>query len=144
MKTDSGAAPQRHDAACSGRCIALIEDNPADTQMIRFALREVNPAIDLVAFEGGVEALQYFAAAKVNDTFMPCDLLLVDLNLPALNGLEVLERIRANDHLRMLPVVILSGSSNPNDIERCYKPARTPMLRSLLIWRISWRSCSGL
>ena len=154
MRTDSAPAPQRHDAACSGRRIALIEDNPADTKMIRFALHEVDPAIDVMAFEGGADALQYFAAASMNDAFMPCDLLLVDLNLPALSGLQVLERIRANDHLRMLPVIMLSGSSNARDVERCYlagansyvtKPTNLEDLLAIMARLVSyWYDCASL
>src|SRR5687767_12636987 len=154
MKTDLGIEPRNRDAACSGRCIALIEDSPADTKMIRFALHEVDPAINVMAFERGTDALQYFAAASVNDTCMPCDLLLVDLNLPALSGLEVLELIRANDHLRMLPVVILSGSSNPSDVERCYlagansyvtKPTNLDDLLAIMARLVTyWYDCASL
>jgi CheY-like chemotaxis protein len=99
--------------------IALVEDNPADAEMLKVALQEVGSAVDIVVLQNGVEALEYLLANGQSGP-QPCDLLILDLNLPLLSGMEVLQRIRAVESLKTLPVVIMSGSKNVEEIRRCY------------------------
>jgi CheY-like chemotaxis protein len=98
--------------------IILVEDNPADAQMLQTALEQADTPVEVVLLDNGMKAIEYLTG---NNVPRPRDLVLLDLNLPRLNGFEVLERIRANDDLKSLPVVVMSGSSDPMEIERCYR-----------------------
>jgi CheY-like chemotaxis protein len=96
--------------------IALVEDNPSEAQIIEMALRKTGEPLQIVLLEDGVEAMDYLSRTRD-----PCDLVLLDLNLPRLDGFEILGRVRRDDQLRSLPVVVLSGSSNPEEVARCYR-----------------------
>ncbi len=97
----------------------LAEDSPEDTRLILNALRPVVQE-DMVALCGdGVEALDYLFARNAHAHRSRDDLpgvVLVDLNLPKVNGLEVLRELRENPRTRLLPVVILSASSEQRDV----------------------------
>jgi chemotaxis family two-component system response regulator Rcp1 len=100
------------------RKILIIDDNPADSKMLRAALARRDSAIETEVLEDGEQAVEYFSM-KMRPESAP-DLILLDLNLPLLSGFEVLEFIKSEPGLKKLPVVVLSGSSNPYEIERCY------------------------
>lgn len=100
--------------------IVLVDDNPADAHLIKRALQAVETPVDLAWLRDGVEALEY-----LSENPGECDLMLLDLSLPRLTGFEVLERLRAQDEFKTLPIVILSGSCDPADIERCYRAGAT-------------------
>ena len=100
--------------------IVLVEDNPADAQMLQTALRATGTPTEITLLTDGAKALEHFcgnASAGAHN----CDLLLLDLNLPRVSGFEVLERIRAREDLKYLPVIVMSGSSSPMEVERCYR-----------------------
>ncbi len=105
------------------RLILLVEDNPDDEVLILRALRKANFANDVVVAHDGVEALDclfgtgaYAARGPVKPV-----LTLLDLKLPKIDGLQVLERIRADDRTRRLPVVMLTSSGEERDIHRSYE-----------------------
>jgi CheY-like chemotaxis protein len=100
--------------------IVLVEDNPADAHMFRTALAQTGASIDVVSLTDGTDAVEYFSDDNVDDVLRNCDLVLLDLNLPRISGFEVLEHIKASEHLKRLPVIVMSGSSDPAEIERCY------------------------
>jgi len=102
------------------RKIVIVEDNPADAKTMRFALASRDPTIEIVLLEDGARAVYFFSSARDNGDFLPCDLVLLDLNLPRVSGFEVLDFLKADPELKKLPVVVLSGSSSQQDIERCY------------------------
>ena len=105
----------------SGRTILLVEDNPSDIALTRRALRKAGILNEVVAVEDGQAALDYLlgADAERRVQLLPA-VVLLDLNLPMVSGFEVLERIRANDRTRRLPVVILTTSNEPAEIGRGY------------------------
>lgn len=95
------------------RHVLVVEDNPADVRLIREALAEANPAATVHPAADAEEALRYLAAN-------PADLVVLDLSLPLADGHELLERIRSDQRLRPLPVVVFSSSDSPADIRRAY------------------------
>ncbi|MBD1874611.1 response regulator [Nodosilinea sp. FACHB-131] len=97
------------------RPILLVEDNPDDERLTLRALRQGHLANPIVVAHNGEEALrQVFDSA-----LLPC-VVLLDLKLPKVNGLEVLQQIRTSDRTRLLPVVILTSSSEDRDIIESY------------------------
>src|SRR5579863_7477173 len=103
-----------------GKKIVIIEDNPADAKTLRVALTRRDQNIEIVVIEDGVRAIEYFSSASFDDDTDPPDLVFLDLNLPIVSGFEVLEFLKSDPRLRKLPVVVLSGSSSQQEIERCY------------------------
>jgi two-component system response regulator len=88
--------------------ILLVEDNEDDEMLTLRALKKNNILNDVVVARDGVEALEYlFGAGGAN--VLP-QVVLLDLNLPRVNGLEVLRRVRADERTRVLPVVVLTSS----------------------------------
>jgi len=104
--------------------IVLVEDNPAEAYLLKRALRLAGVPIDLVHLEDGQKAVEYLTRSSDK-----CDLVLLDLNLPRLSGFEVLECLRNQDASRLLPVVVLSGSSDSGDIERSYRAGANSYIR---------------
>ncbi len=99
--------------------ILLVEDNPDDEALALRALKKGGFASDLVVARDGVEALDYLLDQNLSRDEMP-GLILLDINLPKLNGLEVLKRLRKNAMTRRLPVVMLSSSKDAQDISSSY------------------------
>lgn len=99
----------------------LVEDNPGDAELTRDALASSKIHIDLSVVVDGAEALDYlFHRGKHVDAAVP-DLILLDLNLPKLNGRQVLEEVKNNEQLRAIPIVVLTSSDAPNDIAETYR-----------------------
>ena len=103
--------------------ILLVEDNPDDVELTRLAFEEANVANPVVVAADGAEALDYlFARGKYagRDPKQLPSIVLLDLNLPKLDGREVLQAIRANPATRELPVIVLTTSAEPFDVEASY------------------------
>jgi two-component system response regulator len=104
------------------KVILLVEDNPRDEALTRRALKKSNIVNDIVVAHDGVEALDYFFGTgkhAVAPPVMP-QLVLLDLKLPKVDGLEVLRKIRADERTRRLPVVIFTSSSEEEDMIKSY------------------------
>src|SRR5713226_5431566 len=98
--------------------ILLVEDNPDDQALTLRALNKNNIRNEIVVAHDGVEALDYLhgeGSYTGRDTGCMPDLILLDLKLPRLDGLDVLRRIRAHERTRLLPVVILTSSIEDHD-----------------------------
>jgi CheY-like chemotaxis protein len=104
----------------SRRSILLVEDNAGDVRLTREALHDADVTVDLTAVPDGDEALAYLRAEGDHEGAEQPDLILLDLNLPKKNGLEVLEEIKADPDLRWTPVVMLTTSSSARDVAACY------------------------
>lgn len=105
------------------KIILLVEDNPNDVALTLRAFKKNNITNEVVIAEDGVEALEYlFSEGKYagRDTSMP-QLVLLDLKLPRVDGLEVLKKLRSDDRTRVLPVVILTSSKEEQDLVDGYK-----------------------
>jgi two-component system response regulator len=102
--------------------ILLVEDNPSDEALTLRALKKNNIGNEVVVMRDGAEALDYLLARRsdpANARALP-QLILLDLNLPKIDGLEVLRRVRADERTKLLPVVILTSSGEEQDIVRGY------------------------
>ena len=104
----------------SGRSILLVEDNAGDVRLTREALREADISARLIAVCDGEDALAYLRNEGIHVDAARPDLILLDLNLPRKNGLEVLEEIKGDPELRRTPVIMLTTSSSARDVEACY------------------------
>ncbi|HEU5315480.1 MAG TPA: response regulator [Chloroflexota bacterium] len=103
--------------------ILLVEDNPDDEELTRVALEESKIANTLVVARDGVEALDYLFGTGSHagrDTRHMPQVILLDLKLPRLNGMEVLRRLRADERTRYLPVVVLTSSDEEQDLFESY------------------------
>jgi CheY-like chemotaxis protein len=99
------------------KVILLVEDNPDDVKLTLRALRKSNIMNEVVVAGDGVEALDYlFGTGKYSgvSTVTP-QVVLLDINMPRVNGLEVLQKVRAEERTRLLPVVVLTTSSEDRD-----------------------------
>ena len=100
--------------------ILLVEDNPGDVRLTRELLKESKVNNRLAAVENGAEAIAYLRRqGKYRDAERP-DLILLDLNLPRMDGREVLAEIKRDPDLRRIPVVILTSSSADADVIKTY------------------------
>ncbi|MHB9134574.1 MAG: response regulator [Armatimonadota bacterium] len=103
--------------------ILLIEDNADDVELTRLALAETKVANRLVVVRDGQEALDWLFCQGKHAERDPChipSLVLLDLKLPKVNGLQVLECLRADSRTKCLPVVILTSSKEEQDVMRSY------------------------
>jgi CheY-like chemotaxis protein len=103
--------------------ILIVEDDPKDVELTLTALEEYNLANEVVVTRDGEEALDYLYcrgnfAARTNDN--PA-VLLLDLKLPKVDGLEVLQQIKSDEKLKMIPVVVLTSSREERDMVASYK-----------------------
>ena len=116
----------------AAHAILLVEDNPADVEITRRALRESAAPVELIVVRDGQEAVEYLLrqGSHAAAAWRPPDLILLDLNLPRLTGREVLERVRATDAFRSVPVVVLTTSTRPRTSAPSTPPGRTPTSRS--------------
>ncbi|MDD5204883.1 MAG: response regulator [Desulfobacterales bacterium] len=102
--------------------IVLIEDNPTDAELTLHALKKSNLANNVKVLRDGEEALEYlFSACPLPGTVGCPYLILLDLKLPKISGLEVLEKIRSDERTKMIPVVVLTSSAEEKDRVESYK-----------------------
>jgi two-component system, response regulator len=105
------------------KVILLVEDNPDDEKLTVRALKKNNIANEVAVARDGVEALDYLfgtGAHAGRDTSLQPALVLLDMKLPKLDGVEVLRRIRADQRTMRLPVVILTSSKEEQDLTQAY------------------------
>lgn len=107
----------------NSKTILLVEDNPDDVKLTLRAFRKANIANEIEVAKDGVEALDYmfatgkYAGRNVQDT--PA-VILLDLNLPRIGGIDVLSRIRSDQRTRFVPVVVITTSREEQDLKGAY------------------------
>jgi two-component system response regulator len=114
----------------SDKIILLVEDNPDDVKLALRALKMHRVTNPVVVARDGVEALDYLLGPGSGTPQKPLPaLVLLDLKLPLINGLEALGRIRADERTRWLPVVVLTTSSEESDMQASYRLGANSYLR---------------
>ena len=106
------------------KVILLVEDNRDDEELTLRAIKKNNIGNEIVVARDGAEALDYLLGTGAHagrDTSVLPSVVLLDLHLPKVNGLEVLQRLRANEATRFLPVVILTSSKEERDLIDGYR-----------------------
>jgi len=114
------------------KTILLVEDNPDDEELTIRALRQAKVANEVIVARDGIEALEYlFGKGKFEgrDPAQWPAVVLLDLKLPKLNGLEVLQRIRAEPLTKLIPVVVLTSSSEDEDKLKSYASGANSYVR---------------
>jgi two-component system response regulator len=112
--------------------ILLVEDNPDDVELTMRAFRKNNIANDLIVAHDGIEALDYlfcrgtYNSRNIKDTPR---LILLDLKLPKMDGLQVLEHLRAKEATKLVPVVILTSSKEEQDLISGYESGANSYVR---------------
>jgi CheY-like chemotaxis protein len=103
--------------------LLLVEDNPAHEELTRLALKKTGFEHELVVVKDGAELLEYLFRqgryAHLTRSDMP-DLILLDLKLPRMDGLEVLRKLKTDGRTRSIPIVMLSSSTEETDIQTSY------------------------
>ncbi len=119
----------------------LVEDSPGDVRLTQEAFREVNPSIQLHVANDGVEAMAFLRNEGANVGAPRPDMILLDLNMPKMDGRAVLAHIKEDDRLKTIPTVILTTSEAEADILKSYqlqancylsKPAELDAFESLV------------
>jgi two-component system, response regulator len=104
--------------------VLLVEDNAVDAEITIRSLKKYNMANNLVHVKNGKEAVDFifgtgtFAGAR--DISFPPKVVLLDIQMPKMNGIEVLEKIKTDPRTRNIPVIILTSSKESPDIQKCY------------------------
>lgn len=114
------------------KTILLVEDNPDDELLTIRTLRQYNVANEIVVARDGAEALDYlFGKGQFSDrdTSQMPQTVLLDLKLPKIGGLEVLRQIRDDERTKLLPVVILTSSSEESDVVQSYRNGANSYVR---------------
>jgi CheY-like chemotaxis protein len=116
----------------NAKTILLVEDNPDDEELTLLAIQRSQIAAEVVVAHDGVEALEYLF--QTPSAQLP-RLILLDLKLPKLGGLEVLQRLRADARTQLIPVVVLTSSSEEADIRASYSFNANSYIRKSIDFR---------
>lgn len=114
------------------KLLLLVEDNASDEKLALLAFQRAGVACDIAVARDGADALDFLAAAGKHaerDRTVQPDLILLDLKLPRISGLDVLRRIRATAATKLLPVVVLTASGEDADVARSYELGANAYLR---------------
>jgi CheY-like chemotaxis protein/DNA-binding transcriptional regulator YiaG len=101
--------------------ILVVEDNPVDEMLTRDAIIESKIAAKIFVVHDGSQALKYLKKQEEMGSFLDADIVFLDINIPKRNGLEVLQEIKRDRTISHIPVIILTNSINPKDMEESYK-----------------------
>jgi CheY-like chemotaxis protein len=116
--------------------VLLVEDSPGDVRLTREAFREADKSIHLSVASDGVEAMAFLRQEGQHVDAPRPDLILLDLNLPKMDGREVLAHIKKSDHLKTIPTVILTTSDSEADIEKSYQLQANCYLTKPVDWLV--------
>ncbi|SMD14765.1 response regulator [Sporomusa malonica] len=112
----------------SDKIIFLVEDNPDDEALTLRALKKNNIMNQVIVAHDGAEALDYLLGPNSDNNRVP-QVILLDLKLPKIDGLEVLKRLRADERTKLLPVIILTSSREEQDLINSYQLGANSYIR---------------
>ena len=101
--------------------LLLVEDNPNDAELTLRALKKNNLANTVVHVKDGAEALDVLFGDSTDDGEITPKAILLDLKLPKVGGIEVLERLKGDERTKSIPVIVLTSSREDTDLQRCYE-----------------------
>ena len=101
--------------------IILVEDNISDADLVMRALRKNTLVNNVLHLEDGQRAMDYIFGNTEDSMHVPPKLILLDLKMPKVNGLQVLERLKRNEGTKAIPVVMLTSSVEDPDLKKCYQ-----------------------
>ena len=122
----------RNPPMMSPRKILLVEDSPDDADLTVMSLKEAGMLNEVVVLEDGAQAVDYLFCKNRHSSRDPADtpaLVLLDIKLPLLDGIEVLRQLRANNQTKLLPVVVLTTSREDIDLVRAYETGANAYVR---------------
>jgi len=102
-------------------CLLVVEDNPADAELLRQLLKTLNRPHEAYFAQDGVDALDFLQCRSPYVDAPAPSLILLDVNMPRMNGHELLARLKSDPELCVIPVIMLSASSSPHDIRKAYQ-----------------------
>ena len=100
--------------------VLLVEDSPSDAKLVEIAVEELNWINKLDVAEDGESAIAYLESKRSHPELTP-HLILLDLNMPRMNGFQVLDWLKADQDFKLIPVVVLTTSSSPEDVNKAYQ-----------------------
>ena len=106
------------------RAIIVVEDSDEDYETILWIFKKLAVTHPVIRCEDGEELLHYLSQQSKRterDEILLPGLIMLDLNLPGIDGRQILQRIKANERFKVVPVVVLTTTSNPKDIKTCYQ-----------------------
>ncbi len=104
------------------KLIMIVEDSHHDYDLLKRAIDKTGFDCDVIRFESGDDAIAYLQNSNNNNDEQPQpDFIFLDLNMPGLDGRDVLKKIKENDNISKIPVAILTSSEKESDIEKCYE-----------------------
>ena len=118
----------------------MIDDDPDDVALVQWAINKTKSSISLSSINNPEKAVDFLIKDHEPNQALP-DVILLDLNMPAMRGTEVLKKLKGNDKTNLIPIVVFSTSSNPEDVKQCYslhansyipKPSTSEGLRDLI------------
>jgi two-component system, chemotaxis family, response regulator Rcp1 len=124
--------------------VLLVEDSPADVRLMEEAFRDVNKAIRLHFASDGVEAMAFLSREGIHAQAPRPDLILLDLNLPRMNGHEVLKHIKSDARWQHIPTIILSTSDAEADVMMAYQNRANCYLRKSADFDMFQRMVKGI
>jgi two-component system, response regulator len=101
--------------------IILVEDNESDADLVMRTLKRNNLANNVLHLQDGQEVLNYFFSESIMKNSSNPKVILLDLKMPKVNGIEVLEKLKENEYTSTIPVVILTSSAEESDLKKCYE-----------------------
>jgi chemotaxis family two-component system response regulator Rcp1 len=101
--------------------ILLVEDNPGDVRLTNETFREINPAVHVWPACDGAEAMAFLRQEREHERAPRPDLILLDLNMPKMDGRQVLALLKEDEDLKAIPTVILTTSTAHDDVLDCYE-----------------------
>jgi two-component system, chemotaxis family, response regulator Rcp1 len=136
-----------------GMHVLLVEDNPGDARLMREAVAEfiAQGTLHVSTVRDGEHAVPFLRRAAPYTAAVPPDLVLLDLNLPGKSGYEILAELKHDPKLKYIPVVVLTSTANPQEVNRCYelgasaylvKPMELEQYLSLIKLTVTfWSAC---